>query len=58
MPVVRSWLVQLKHLAHFNNKVGNLAAAVMYNINVNWITHLCIGTGGINLQHSLVFATF
>ena len=30
----------------------------MYYINVNRITHLCIGTGGVNLQHSLVLATF
>lgn len=58
MLVVRSWLVQLKHLAHLYNIVGNLAATIMYYINVNRITHLCIGAGSINLQHSLVLATF
>src|SRR5574344_375303 len=56
--VVRAWLVKLKHLAHLHNIVGNLAAAVMYYINVNRIAHLGIGTGGINLQHPIVLAIF
>ena len=46
----------VKLLAHLYNIVCNLAATVMYYINVNRITHLCIGTGGVNLQHSLVLA--
>ena len=38
--LVRAWLVQFKHLAHLHNIVSNLAAAVMYYINVNRIAHL------------------
>ena len=54
--LVCAWLVQFKHLAHLHNIVGNLAAAVMYYINVNRIAHLSIGTGGIYLQYTLVLA--
>ena len=48
-------VVQTSRTPH--NIVGNLAAAVMYNINVNRIAHLGIDAGGINLQHPLVLAT-
>lgn len=52
------WLADVQRFADLPYVLVHDPATVIDNVDVDRITHLCIGASGIHLKHSLVLAAF